>query len=82
MAFDEEKADVMKEAYRRLKRVDVHTEQITVKETHLGTQRGGSVAPVEQEVVKTYLYMDGRTGAAYRIDVLCHIPRPLYKRGS
>ena len=34
------------------------TEHITVKETHLETQEDGSVVPVEQEVVKTYLCID------------------------
>ena len=58
VTFDDEKAEVLKEIYRRLNRVDVHTEQITVKETRLGTQEDGSVVPVEQEVVKTYLYID------------------------
>ena len=58
VTFDNEKAEVLKEIYRRLNRVDVHTEQITVKETHLETQEDGSVVPVEQEVVKTYLYID------------------------
>ena len=58
VTFDEAKAEVLKEIYRRLNRVDVHTEQITVKETHLEAQEDGSVVPVEQEVVKTYLYID------------------------
>ena len=58
VTFDNEKAEVLKEIYRRLNRVDVHTEQITVKETHLEAQEDGSVVPVEQEVVKTYLYID------------------------
>ena len=58
VTFDDEKAEVLKEIYRRLNRVDVHTEQITVKETHLEAQEDGSVVPVEQEVVKTYLYID------------------------
>ena len=38
--------------------MDVHTEQIAVKETHLEAQEDGSVVPVEQEVVKTYLYIE------------------------
>jgi hypothetical protein len=38
--------------------MDVHTEQITVKETHLEAQEDGSVVSVEQEVVKTYSYID------------------------
>ena len=58
VTFDDEKAEVLKEIYRRLNRMDVHTEQIAVKETHLETQEDGSVVPVEQEVVKTYLYID------------------------
>lgn len=29
-----------------------------MKETHLETQEDGSIVPVEQEVVKTYLYID------------------------
>ena len=58
VTFDEAKAEVLKEIYRRLNRMDVHTEHITVKETHLETQEDGSVVPVEQEVVKTYLYID------------------------
>ena len=35
VTFDDEKAEVLKEIYRRLNRMDVHTEHITVKETHL-----------------------------------------------
>ena len=58
VTFDDEKAEVLKEIYRRLNRMDVHTEQIAVKETHLETQEDGSVVPVEREVVKTYLYID------------------------
>lgn len=58
VTFDEAKAEVLKEIYRRLNRMDVHTEQIAVKETHLETQEDGRVVPVEQEVVKTYLYID------------------------
>lgn len=58
VSFDNEKAEVLKEIYRRLNRMDVHTEQIAVKETHLETQEDGSVVSVEQEVVKTYLYID------------------------
>ena len=58
VTFDEAKAEVLKEIYRRLNRMDVHTEQIAVKETHLETQEDGSVVPVEHEVVKTYLYID------------------------
>ena len=58
VTFDGAKAEVLKEIYRRLNRMDVHTEQITVKETRLETQEDGSVVPVEQEVVKTYLYID------------------------
>ena len=54
VTFDDEKAEVLKEIYRRLNRMDVHTEQIAVKETHLEAQEDGSVVPVEQEVVKTY----------------------------
>ena len=53
MTFDDEKAEVLKEVYRGLNRMGVHTEHITVKETHLETQENGSVVPVEQEVVKT-----------------------------
>ena len=56
--FDDEKAEVLKEVYRGLNRMGVHTEHITVKETHLETQENGSVVPVEQEVVKTYLYIE------------------------
>ena len=58
VTFDDEKAEVLKEIYRRLNRMDVHTEQIAVKETHLETQEDGSVVPVEQEAVKTYLYIE------------------------
>lgn len=58
VTFDDEKAEVLKEIYRRLNRVDVHTEQITVKETRLEAQEDGSIVTVEQEVVKTYLYID------------------------
>ena len=58
VTFDDEKAEVLKEVYRGLNRMGVHTEHITVKETHLETQENGSVVPVEQEVVKTYLYID------------------------
>ena len=58
VTFDDEKAEVLKEIYRCLNRMDVHTEHITVKETHLETQEDGSVVPVEQDVVKTYLYID------------------------
>ena len=58
VTFDEAKAEVLKEIYRCLNRMDVHTEQVTVKETHLETQEDGSVVPVEQEGVKTYLYID------------------------
>ena len=58
VTFDDEKAEVLKEIYRRLNRMDVHTEQIAVKETHLETQEDGSVVPVEWEVVKTYLYIE------------------------
>lgn len=58
VTFDDEKAEVLKEIYRRLNRMDVHTEHITVKETHLETQEDGSIVPVEQEVVKTYLYIE------------------------
>ena len=58
VTFDDEKAEVLKEIYRCLNRMDVHTERITVKETHLEAQEDGSVVPVEQEVVKTYLYID------------------------
>ena len=58
VTFDGAKAEVLKEVYRSLNRMDIHTEQITVKETHLETQEDGSVVPVEQEGVKTYLYID------------------------
>lgn len=58
VTFDGAKAEVLKEIYRRLNRMDVHTEHITVKETHLETQEDGSVVPVEREVVKAYLYID------------------------
>ena len=58
VTFDGAKAEVLKEVYRSLNRMDIHTEQITVKETHLEAQEDGSVVPVEQEVVKTYLYID------------------------
>ena len=58
VTFDEAKAEVLKEVYRSLNRMDIHTEQITVKEPRLETQEDGSVAPVEHEVVKTYLYID------------------------
>lgn len=58
VTFDEAKAEVLKEIYRRLNRMDVHTEHITVKEPRLVTQEDGSVVPVEQEVVKIYLCID------------------------
>ena len=58
VTFDGAKAEVLKEVYRSLNRMDIHTEQIAVKETHLETQEDGSVVPVEQEVVKTYLYIE------------------------
>ena len=58
LTFDDEKAEVLKEVYRSLNRMDIYTEQVTVKETRLETQEDGSVVPVEQEVVKTYLYID------------------------
>ena len=58
VTFDEAKAEVLKEIYRCLNRMDVYTEQITEKEMHLEIQEDGSVVPVEQEVVKTYLYID------------------------
>ena len=58
VTFDDEKAEVLKEIYRRLNRMDVHTEQVTVKETRLEAQEDGSVVPVEWEVVKTYLYIE------------------------
>ena len=58
VTFDDEKAEVLKEVYRSLNRMDIHTEQITVKETRLEAQEDGSVVPVEQEVVKTYLYIE------------------------
>lgn len=58
VTFDGAKAEVLKEVYRSLNRMDIYTEQVTVKETRLETQEDGSVVPVEQEVVKTYLYID------------------------
>ena len=58
VTFDGAKAEVLKEVYRNLNRMDIHTEQITVKETHLEAQEDGSVVPVEREVVKTYLYIE------------------------
>lgn len=58
VTFDEAKAAVLKEVYRSLNRMDIHAEQITVKETRLEAQEDGSVVPVEQEVVKTYLYIE------------------------
>ena len=58
VTFDDEKAEVLKEVYRSLNRMDIHAEQITVKETRLEAQEDGSIVPVEQEVVKTYLYID------------------------
>lgn len=58
VTFDEEKAEVLKEVYRNLNRIDVHTAQITVKETRLEAQEDGSVMPVELEVLKNYLYID------------------------
>lgn len=58
VTFDEAKADILKEVFRSLNRMDIHTKQITAKETHLETQEDGSVVPVEQEVVKTHLYID------------------------
>lgn len=38
--------------------MNVHTEQITVKETRIETQEDGSVVSVEREAVKTHLYID------------------------
>ena len=58
VTFDEAKAEVLKEVYRSLNRMDIHTEQITVKEPRLETQEDGSVVSVEQKVVKTYLYIE------------------------
>lgn len=58
VTFDEEKAEVLKEVYRNLNRIDVHTAQITVKETRLEAQEDGSVMPVDLEVLKNYLYID------------------------
>ena len=57
VTFDDEKAEVLKDIFHRLNRMDVHTEQITEKEMHLEIQEDGSVVPVEREVVKTYLYI-------------------------
>ena len=39
VTFDDEKAEVLKEVYRGLNRMGVHTEHITVKETHLELRR-------------------------------------------
>ena len=39
VTFDDEKAEVLKEVYRGLNRMGVHTEHITVKETHLEHRR-------------------------------------------
>lgn len=38
--------------------MNVHTEQITAKETRIETQEDGSVVSVEQEAVKTHSYID------------------------
>lgn len=38
--------------------MNVHTEQITAKETRIETQEDGSVVSVERETVKTHLYID------------------------
>lgn len=51
-------AEGLKEVFHSLNRMDIHTKQITVKETRIETQGDGSVVPVEYEVVKTYLYVD------------------------
>lgn len=58
VTFDEAKADILKEVFLSLYRMDIHTKQITAKETRLETQEDGSVVPVEHKVVKTYLYID------------------------
>lgn len=58
VTFDEKKAKGLKEVFHSLNRMDIHTKQITVKETRIETQDDGSVVPVEYEVVKTYLYVD------------------------
>lgn len=58
VTFDEKKAEVLKEIYRNLNRIDWHAEQIVVVETHLEPQPDGSIAPVEREVEKCYLYID------------------------
>lgn len=38
--------------------MNVHTEQIMVKETRIETQEDGSVVSVEREAAKTHLYID------------------------
>lgn len=58
VTFDEKKAEVLKEIYRNLNRIDWHAEQIVVIETHLEPQPDGSIAPAEREVEKCYLYID------------------------
>lgn len=58
VTFDEKKAKGLKEVFHSLNRMDIHTKQITVKETRIEIQDDGSVVPVEYEVVKTYLYVD------------------------
>ena len=45
VTFDGAKAEVLKEVYRSLNRMDIHTEQITVKETHLEAQEDGIFCP-------------------------------------
>lgn len=48
--FDDEKAEVLKEVYRGLNRMGVHTEHITVKETHLEHRRTEALSRLSRRV--------------------------------
>lgn len=58
VTFDEAKAEILKDVYRGLNRIDIHTEQITQKETRPEIQPDGSIGFTEYEIVKTYLYIN------------------------
>lgn len=58
VSFDEAKAEILKDVYRGLNRIDIHTEQIIQKETRPEIQPDGSIGFTEYEIVKTYLYIN------------------------
>ena len=58
VTFDEAKAEILKDVYRGLNRIDIHTEQIIQKETRPEIQPDGSIGFTEYEIVKTYLYIN------------------------